>query len=125
MIKHIALGVLNNLEEDPKHLATVSINPFNVLILDNFRIKVIDLYKKDDDIEWDEVVDYEQAVKMFLAPEALNKPDSKKSQVFSLGCLLYLLTKFENAGPKPEEIYPFTCLFNYKSCEPLPENSNF
>ena len=48
---------------------TVSINPFNVVILENFDVKVIDLYKKDDEMERDEMIDYSSVVKMFLAPE--------------------------------------------------------
>ena len=92
MIIHIALGVIDQLEKDPS-LENVSINPFNVLILEDFKVKVIDLYKKDDSLEMYEDINYQGAVKMFLPPAALDEPDTKESQVYSLGCLLYLMIK--------------------------------
>jgi len=57
MIIHIALGVIDQLENDPS-LENVSINPFNVLILEDFQVKVIDLYKKDDSLEMYEDINY-------------------------------------------------------------------
>ena len=65
-----------------------------MLVLDNFDIKVIDFFKKDDEVELRET-NYQDAVTMFLAPEARDQDDSMKSQVYSLGCLLYLMIQLK------------------------------
>ena len=89
-----------------------------MLVLDNFDIKVIDFFKKDDEVELRET-NYQDAVTMFLAPEARDQDDSMKSQVYSLGCLLYLMIQLKQAGPAPNEISPFTCKFDFTDCKKI------
>ena len=88
-----------------------------MLVQDNFEIKVIDLFQKDDELEDGEKIDYQGAENMFLAPEARGYPESRESQVYSLGCLLYLIIELKDAGPLPNEISPFKSNFNYADCK--------
>ena len=115
LVRHVVLGVLDELEKK-RDLSSVSVNPWNVVVVENFDVRVIDLFRKDDEMEKEEKISYHGAVKMFLPPEVHNRLDNKKSQVFSLAYLAHMMLKApELFGPTPSEILaiPFISHFSF------------
>ena len=95
MVKSVLVQVCQQLMSDDKN-KEIPLHPFHLMVLDDFEIKIVPLTGKQE-------MPWALFAKYYMSPEAKNfAPESLKSQIYSLGCILYHMAS--NRDPRDEAL---------------------